>query len=466
MAQWKPLNSSLNKRGNNDFSGGLDIGQSPFNINDNASTDEYGWDFEDYPSLRVRRGRTSYGASGAAVTRLLVNYKTTRMLRAVGTVVQTESSGVWSNLETGLTDTDWNAVNFRDSLIMTNGTDNVKVYNGTTLADLNTNAPKGKFVTQHDNRVYILKDRTISYCALGDPTDWVTVDDAGSINMSTPNGELGTAITSYNGYVIGFSANYYSKLYGKGPDDYELLDGYGNIGCASFKTIQNVNGILYWMDQRGVYSYDGGVPVDIAQPVRPYLTSLNLAQIDKCFGGTYDKKYYLGLVTGTNIEPNVLLVYDPRSGRNKWRVQSLITDLRYSTIFNGLWYNGGSSGQTYLMNSGDTDDGVAIPYSITSKPFNEQYPEAEKEYYEMHMQGEFPSTVTLGVSVSTDDQGSNFTAISYDPITTSSLTTNKNLIIPMDTVPLAYWMRYKIAGTGRVRIVGVQRYARVQPVQI
>lgn len=465
MAQWKALPASLNRRGENNFSGGLDLGQNAFNISDDSSTDEYGWDFEDYPALKVRNGRTSFGASGGAVTRLLINYKTIRLLRAVGTVVQTESAGVWSNLATGLSNTDWSAVNYRDSLIMTNGTDNVKVYNGTTLADLSGSAPKGKYVTQHDNRVYILKDRTISYCALGVPTDWTTVDDAGEINMATPNGELGTAITSFNGYVIGFSMNYYAKLYGKGPDDYELLDGYGNIGCASAKTIQNVNGILYWMDQRGIYNYDGGVPYDISQPVRPYLTSLNLSQIDKCFGGTDGQKYYIGLVTGANTEPNVLLVYDPRSGRKKWRVQSLITDLRYSTNFNGRWYNGGSSGKTYLMNDGDTDDGVAIPYSVTSKPFDEKYPEAEKEYYEMHMQGEFPSTATLGLSVSTEDQGSNFTAIEYDPIATSNLTQNRNLIIPMDTVPLAYWMRYKISGAGRIKIVGVQRYSRIQPVQ-
>lgn len=462
---WKS-SQQQNKRGQNDFSGGINVGQNAFSLKENETTNEYGWDFDEYPALKTRKGRTTYGASGAAVTYLLVNYKNTRLIRAVGTKIQYDNSGTWTDLATGLTATDWDSVNYRDQLILTNGTDNVKTYNGTTLTDLNAvNAPKGKYVTQHDNRVYILKDRTISFSALGIPTDWTTVGDAGAINMSTPGGELGVGMTSYKNHVIAFSDNYYCELYGTGPDDYQLVDGSNGIGCCSFKTIQQVGDNLFWMDQRGVYLYQGGFPNKISQPIQSYIDTLNTAQLTKCWGGTDGQKYYLALVTGTNTEPNLLFVFDPRNGRNKWRIQSEITDLRYSAILNNQWYNGGSSGITYTMNSGETDDGTAIPWSVTSRPFDDEFPEAEKELSEMHLQGLFVTGATLTVEVAPDDIGSTWYTINYDPITASNATQNRNLIVPLDMVPLCSSYMYRLSGTGRVEIIRVQRYSRIQPVQ-
>lgn len=461
MAVWRGRNRD--RRGENIFDGGINNGQSSFNIKDSESTDEYGWDFENYPALKTRKGRTTYGTSGGAVTRLLVNYKNSHLVRAVGTKIQRHNGTDWADVTTGLTDADWSGVNYRDTLILTNGTDNVKSYNGTTLSDLNAvSAPKGKYVTQYANRIYILKDRTLSYSALGIPSDFTTVDDAGELTMSTPNGELGTGLFNYHDHVLAFSQNYYCKLYGTGPDNYELIDGSNGIGCCSFKTIQEVGDTLFWLDERGVYAFQGGAPTRISQPIQSYINDLNPAQLEKCFGGADNLRYYLGLVTGDNTEPNILLVFDLKW--RKWRVNSLTSDLRYSANLNNRWYVGGSSGKTYLMNEGTDDDGTAISYMVTSKPFNEDMAEAHKEYCEIHMQGTFPSGSTLSVGVSTDDVGSSFTSIDYDPVTASSATQSKNLIVPLDTVPLAYWMRYKISGTGQVEIVSVQRYFRVQPV--
>lgn len=454
-------------RKESNFSGGLNTGMSAFALSPHETTDEVGFDFDEYPYAKVRKGRTTYGTSGAATTNLLVNYKATHLIRAVGTVIQYDNAGTWTNRLTGLTSAAWDAVNFRDTLIMTNGTDNVKTYDGTNVTDLNAaDAPKGKFITQHDNRVYILKDRTISFCALGLPADWTTVDDAGSINLSTPNGELGTGLKAYKNNVLAFSNNYYAKLFGTGPDDYELIGSSDGIGCCSFKTIQQVGDTLFWMDQRGVYMYNGGAPVKISQKIQSHIDALNTTYLEKNFGGTDGLKYYIGLVTGANTEPNILFVFDPREERYKWRIQSLITDLGYSANFGGRWYNGGSSGKTYLMNDGTTDDGTAVSYMVTTRPFDEGVPEAEKIYMETHLQGVFPSGSTLAVSVSVDDTGSSFTSVDYDPLSTSALALNKNVIIPLDTVPLTHWARFKLNGTGPVTIYNMQRYYKLCKVQI
>jgi hypothetical protein len=102
---------------------------------------------------------------------------------------------------------------------------------------------------------------------------------------------------------------------------------------------------------------------------------------------------------------------------------------------------------------------------VTSKAFDEGIGEAEKEYKELHVQGNFPDASTLNVSVSMADRGESFTAISYNPLGSGTVSLNKNLIIPLDTIPLTYWMRYRVAGTGPVSIYDLQRYFKVCRVQ-
>ncbi|MNS94104.1 hypothetical protein D3C72_1283090 [compost metagenome] len=100
---------------------------------------------------------------------------------------------------------------------------------------------------------------------------------------------------------------------------------------------------------------------------------------------------------------------------------------------------------------------------ITSRPYDEGIKEAEKEYYQMHLQGYLDLTASMTVKISTDDRGISFTTL--DTMPAGTVTQNKNIIVPMDTVPLTNWMRYRLEGTGYVEIDEVQRYARLQPVQ-
>jgi hypothetical protein len=117
------------------------------------------------------------------------------------------------------------------------------------------------------------------------------------------------------------------------------------------------------------------------------------------------------------------------------------------------------------MNTGSTDNGAAIPWRVTSRPFDDGVKEAEKELWELHLQGRFPSGSTAQVEVSPDDIGAAWTAIDYDPLTLSDATINRNLIVPLDTVPLCTLYSYRLSGTGDATIQEVQRYSRIQPVQ-
>ena len=138
--------------------------------------------------------------------------------------------------------------------------------------------------------------------------------------------------------------------------------------------------------------------------------------------------------------------------------------MTYGALINNTPYGGWSSGFTYKLNDGYTDAGEPIPFSLTSKPFDEGVGMDEKEYFAMHLQGYIGTGANLAVSVSIDDRGNTFVPI--DTLTPDTVSYNKNMIIPLDTVALTPWMRYRLEGEGYVELNKIQREMRVQPTQI
>lgn len=438
----------------------MNNGSPAFSLQENESLDEYGWQTDAFPSLHTRKGRTPYGAIATGQTRLLANFGVTHLVRAVGTALQYDNAGTWTAITGTFADTDWDATNFNGKLIATNGTDPVKVWNGTALSDLSANAPKGKYITNDTVRVWIAKNDILYFSGFLAESDWTSVENSGSVQYYTPNGGDITGIVNFANHICVFKKNSFAEIFGTNYYNFRMIENSDNIGCVSFKTIQEVGDTLFWLGPIDVYAYKGGRPVPIGQKIRKYLDAINQAQISKCFGGTDGIRYYLGLVTGTNTEPDILLMFDPRYGI--WRVSSLNDNFRYSAVLNSVWYVGNSTGQTYKMEQGNSDNGTAIPWMVTTKDFDEGMPEAQKEYYELHLQANIPTGTTLTVSASTD-QGGTYTPIG-DPITASNNDQNANIIIPLDTVPLGNWIRFKFSGTGEFTLHNIERYFRVEPV--
>lgn len=464
---WQPISYGKVDARNN-FKGGINVGNSALDNKDEESTAESGLDTFLYPAISLRKGRTSYGSSGGAVTNLLTNLSNTHMVRSVGAYLQYVSSGTtWTTIAGGFASVDWDSCNFDVSgpvVIVTNGTDVPQIWNGTTLTAMTGTPPKGLYITADPSRVWMAVKDVIYFCKFQDPNNWTAAEDSGSVEYFTFNGGNITALRNFNNLKCVWKKNSFAVIYGVSYFDFRLVEVSNTIGCVSFKTVQEVNGRLFWLSGSDVYVFTEGMPSAIGQKIKNILDSINTAQISKCFSGTDGLRYYLGLVTGANTEPDTMVVFDTRY--NIWRVyDTAIPNLRYSVFFNNQWYCGNAAGQTFKMNdSVYTDDGTAIPWSYTSKPYDEGIKEAEKEYYEMHLQTYLPTGSIMTVSVSTQDRGTSFTLV--DTLTTDTVEQNQNTIVPMDSVPLTHWLRYKMAGTGYFELNEVQRMARVQPNQI
>jgi hypothetical protein len=466
MAQWRALPRKLDRRQANNFVEGLDTKTSPFFVKDNTMVDGYGWDFDQYPAIKVRSGRTTLGTSGGAITRLLTNFGNTHLVRAVGTSLQYWNGTAWAAISGA------DASNFDVSgaaLLILNPTDGGYYWNGTSLTAI-PQMPKGKYIASDNLRTFVAGVSTVPdslyYSGFQDALDWTSAENSGEVQYYTDKGGPITGVKAFSGSIWVFKKDSFAILYHTGDAriSYRLVPISDYIGCASYKTIKEVGPYLMWLGLDNVYIGAGDGAKPMGDPVKRFLDNINPAAIENSFAFSTNERYYLCIPTGSNTQLDTCVVFDYI--QKKWLPYSIsLGSLRFGATLNGVPYAGDESGQTFRMNNGTTDNGTAIPWMVQSKPFDDQMKEAEKELWEMHLQGHFPTGSTLNVAVSPDDIGSTWFPINYDPIGTSNATQNKNLIVPLDTVPLCHFYSYRLSGTGSATIQEIQRYSRIQPVQ-
>lgn len=465
---WKSLPNSWNQRQQWQFSGGVNTGNDSFDIKDDQSIDEWGFDTDDdFPALVTSNSPSILGTSGAAVTRLLTNYGTTSLIRQVGVNVQRWDGAAWVNIGT-LTDTDADSTNFDilgQALIFTNGTDIPRYWNGTTITNIAA-MPKGKYVTSDNLRVYTANaagDATpdiIHYSAFQDATDWTAAENSGAVQYYTANGGAIMAIRAFAQNIWVFKKDSFAMIYhtGDARNAYRLVPSSDSIGCVNYKTLVQVGEALYWLGQNDIYIGAQGAASRIGEPLRAYLLRINQAQIDKCCAFTDGIRYYLNLVLDSATEPNYRFVYDTRPGYRIWRVAQINEQYRYGVMFNGLPYASNTSGQTYQVNAVPTTN--ATTWMITTKDFDRS--EADKEYWQLYVQCNLATGGTFQVEVSTD-RGTTWTTVG-DAVPADGSTVNDAVIVPLDTVNLGPWVRFRFSGTGDFKFYSAQRYFRVQPI--
>lgn len=470
MAQWRSALKGIDTQGDNrvevNLSGGIYTGINSFDIKDQQSVNEYGWDTDEfYPAKSTAKSPVTYGTSGGSTTNLLTSLGSTHLVRAVGTKLQYDASGIWTDIAGTFSSIPWGATNFDvngPALLLTNGTDPVKQWNGTTLADL-TGAPKGKVIAADNLRVFISDVATdeaqdhIHYCAFQDALDWTSAENSGIVQYYTANGGAVTAMISFSGQIWVFKKDSFALIYHTGDARafYRLVPSSDNIGCVASRTLVDIGETLCWLGMDDVYIGAAGSASRIGEPIRMFLSRINQAHINKCDAFSDGLRYYLNLVIDSATTPNIRLSYDTRF--KIWSVCALNEGYLQGTWFNNSIYAGNTTGQTYKLNAAPTTGA----FMVETKDFDRS--EAEKEYNELHQQIYTPTGTTLTVQASVDQGTTWFTF--GDPVVAQASAQNQNLIIPLDTLPLGYWVRFRFLGTGEFRFYSFERYFRLHPVQ-
>ena len=468
MALWKAIKGVLNPISIREFKGVNKL--DAFSISDGQFTSIKNMTASKYPAMTIRPGTLNIGANLTATILGLGVWKNEELhvIDDNGNWVKLLGDGNWgTTLESGLSAGDmWSFCNFKGNLsdinlIGANGSDPIKRYDGTNVSDLSGAPAGGNFIEQHDNRLYCAVENTVHFSALSKADDWTTVDDSGQIVAETQDGEEINGLKAGPGHLIVFKPHAIFELYGTGPINYDLTPVSEKIGCVSNASAVMVGGVLYFLSHRGIERYSGGLSPDndFCLPVQWYLNNINATNRHKSCAGTDGKNLYMAIPLLTATEPSHILEYDTTF--NVWYVWEMGNYPRIFTNFKEDFYYGDSAGQVHKF-GGATDAGTAVSWHAISKPFGAGNLAQRRQWYNMWFVVDLPVGSTLNTYLSADAEGDSSWKL-VKSLTAQSSIQDTRVIIPVNTVANANWIRYKLSGTGPCTVHEVIRQERILP---
>lgn len=161
----------------------------------------------------------------------------------------------------------------RDKLWLTNGSDSVRTYDGTTVTVLDgtggtPNVPKGRYIDYHDERVWVYhipSERSqAAFSALVDASGTIIDPDNASawpssntLQVSEGDADFGTGMLLYRGYLHFFKQYSIWRLVGYDEYTYTRVKTRSSTGTRFNESIQQLDGLVHFIGVDGVYVFDG-----------------------------------------------------------------------------------------------------------------------------------------------------------------------------------------------------------------
>lgn len=217
------------------------------------------------------------------------------------------------------------------------------------------------------------------------------------IDCSLAYGDKITGVKKLGSVLYVFGDRSIIAISGDEPANLAQSELYQTIGCIAPNSIVEIEGVMFFLSRRGVYTFDGGNLQLISEPVKNKIDTINKGEIDDAYGAFYNGQYWLAYAEEGSSTNNRALVYDIR--RNGWGYYSGINAYCLS-----VWEGFGDEGELYAgsptlsyiykLDSGSDDVGTAVTAKYRSPEFDMQYPYLDKLLRELHL--DYYSAVVAG----------------------------------------------------------------------
>lgn len=173
----------------------------------------------------------------------------------------------------------------RDKLWLTNGSDSVRVYDGTSVSVLDgtagtPNVPKGKFIAYFDERVWLYQisgaRSKAAFSALTDTSGTVIAPDnanawpsSNTLQISEGDADIGTGMVLYRGNLYLFKQYSIWRLVGYDEYTYTRVKTRASSGTRFNESIQICDNLVHFIGIDGIYVFDGEESVRISDLIDP-----------------------------------------------------------------------------------------------------------------------------------------------------------------------------------------------------
>ena len=294
------------------------------------------------------------------------------------------------------------------------------------------------------------KSNEIFCCKQGDCRNWQAYKDGiatDSFAMTVGcEGEF-TGIARQNDSIIFFKENWVLKIYGTKPSNYTLAT-YNVLGVAkgSSKSLVWINGILYYLSNKGVCQYSPG-----SQPIIISDEAFGNTKYSNAVAGRHENKYY---ISAQNEQGEYeLFVFDTEKGL--WHKEDDTQILSTVTYNNTMYYVDGNTG--YVMCPDNNHNLIDDFEDFESESHFDWHCETG-DLYDSDFNTKYISRVAIGVQseqhtkfrvLAQFEDGGNWTelrVIRYD--------NKKPHMIPI-AVRRSEFLRLRIEGQGKCNIYGI-----------
>lgn len=197
-----------------------------------------------------------------------------------------------------------------------------------TENEVTTYAPKGRFIELHYDRLWIAGDNTnpdrvyfstasVNGADIEDFTAPIEEAEAnqhgGFIDVRSYDGGkiIGLKVV-FNALVIFKNKSAY-KVFGSNPGNYELVQLFSSNGAVADKSICVGNNGAYFLNNDGIYFYDGTNTNLISQKINNTIKNMNSNYADKSVAIFSDSKYIVSIPTGNSTTNNTTIIYDTKT---------------------------------------------------------------------------------------------------------------------------------------------------------
>jgi len=303
-------------------------------------------------------------------------------------------------LGTGLSlGTDYSFTVLRDKLIIANGKDPLKKWDGTTdtLLAVPNSPPTLKHVITHHNRVWGVdaeNQSRVRYSNILDPEKWDAFD---FIDFNPEDGDYILSILKYGQNVLVSKQRSMALLTGNKTSNYSVSWLESEQGCSSARGICQADKYVAYVAQDGVRFTDLANSIVATERVLPNWNMINKRRLSQSAIVYWRNKLFVALPTEESLVNNVVWVYDFL--RNSWAIRegwSVSSWLKFNQYGEDILLAGSSeTGQIHEVDVTDYDDAIPVAYKWKSKDFNFKAPERYKLFRNIFLDIAGTSDTTL-----------------------------------------------------------------------
>lgn len=363
----------------NDFSGGLNLKDSPHYLQQNEAAECRNLVFERTGEALVRNGYIRYGDTGTDSPILGMHrfyspiHRQLLVTSGTDIFLGDDSTGMFTSVRSdlqpehrmGAVTWDW-----KHRAFFSNGIDPLMVWDGATMTNVSGNPPKGRFLVVHGNRLFVAGDSdyptTLRWSGLGDYEDWPET------NYAEADGPI-TGIVGGYGQLFIFTPDRIQVFIGDGGltttlGIQTLLDG---VGCVAPDTIVPWDGKIIFLAHDGVRIFDGSQSVLLSSKIDPVVRNQTKDQRRDAVAEIYKGRYWLSWRGPGEKHNRSVYVLDLERG---WWTQfhpmeatSLLT--LSGTDDNGELLSGDMNGRVWWQDVGELDGDKTVLGIWRSKVF-------------------------------------------------------------------------------------------------